>query len=580
MHYQFQPYCILLLLSTVFLILIVIYSMKRRKLVNIKFFIFCLLFEILWTIGSGMEAMGLDLKTKLFWSNAQYIPVALCPVMWLFMVFQFCGYEKWIKARILILLLIIPATVSVLVWFDSSLELVRKNIFLHAQKPFAVLRKDFLPLFWVHYVQCYVLYIFSIILLFQSILANNRIYRRQAGFLLIGLLLVMVTNIHFVLGFSPIPYYDVSPAMFTVSAVIVALGIFRYQLFDLIPLARELIFENGYFGVIVTDTKKRVLDMNETAVKNLKINAKKIIGNDIFEQIPFLFQDSVTRSSELQSDTKKSMPLHWEIEFKKVFDNSYYEINLSPIRDDGNNLTGWLYTIKDTTDIHFANEQLIEKQRELAVSEEQHRVARELHDNIGQILSFSGIQIQTIIRELKKDNTGLGLSYLQRLADVTDDAYKQLRKYVYNLRNQDKEPQSFIELLNEFTGDIRNDEIRIDVMCEDESEPFFNQNNLKEHLLGVIKEAVNNSIKHSGASKITVGTKMVQEGYELFIEDNGCGFSSLAAEVHDSPSSGLKTMKERAVLSGGELEILSEEGKGTRIGIRFNEEKPDDCNYS
>ncbi len=81
----------------------------------------------------------------------------------------------------------------------------------------------------------------------------------------------------------------------------------------------------------------------------------------------------------------------------------------------------------------------------------------------------------------------------------------------------------------------------------------------------VFKEALNNIIKHSGATEVRISLRIEPDSIRLVIEDNGRGFN--AATLTEDKGNGLNNMKNRLQRLGGTVEILSEPGKGTRVEI-------------
>jgi signal transduction histidine kinase len=109
--------------------------------------------------------------------------------------------------------------------------------------------------------------------------------------------------------------------------------------------------------------------------------------------------------------------------------------------------------------------------------------------------------------------------------------------------------------------------LRIWIKMQTEISELDISKTLKTPIFRIFQEAVNNAAKHSGASLIDVNIVKTEDRIELKIEDDGVGFDAdhrLPANVHGS-GLGLYSMRERAELSGGSLEIRSAPGKGTSI---------------
>ena len=87
----------------------------------------------------------------------------------------------------------------------------------------------------------------------------------------------------------------------------------------------------------------------------------------------------------------------------------------------------------------------------------------------------------------------------------------------------------------------------------------------RHELFLVFKEALNNIIKHSGASEVRISLRIEPDSIRLVVEDNGRGFD--AATLPDGKGNGLNNMKNRLQRLGGSVEIHSEPGKGTRVEI-------------
>jgi len=89
---------------------------------------------------------------------------------------------------------------------------------------------------------------------------------------------------------------------------------------------------------------------------------------------------------------------------------------------------------------------------------------------------------------------------------------------------------------------------------------------LRHNLFLVIKEALNNIVKHSRASEVWLRTNVTPEALELVVEDNGCGFEKAP---DNALADGLRNMRQRMADIGGECRIQSEPGKGTKVFVHL-----------
>lgn len=112
---------------------------------------------------------------------------------------------------------------------------------------------------------CYSLIIISLIFLFGMLQETLPFFRKQILIVIIGSLMPFLTLLIHLLGLAP---WGVDPGPFslTLSAIILFIGFTRYKLFNLVPLARGLLFDNLLDSVIVFDNEQRVVDYNSSAV--------------------------------------------------------------------------------------------------------------------------------------------------------------------------------------------------------------------------------------------------------------------------------------------------------------------------
>ena len=332
-------------------------------------------------------------------------------------------------------------------------------------------------------------------------------------------------------------------------------------MFDLMPVAFAAVVETMNSGVMVMDLQGRVIDMNPVFEKLTGYPISQAVarnGNEVCKNIQALStacgDRNVTR-------------VEFTLEINKS--DSFYVALFSPITNSNNIFIGRLVLIHDITDKKKSEQKLLEQQRQLAVNEERQRMARNLHDNLGQVLGFINLQTQGIRRELVTAGVDVGLQRLDKLTRTAQTAHDDIRTFIRESRGMDLTEKDFMVSLNNYifgfkeTSGVETQLFVRDGFSADRIEPAARLN-----IIYIVKEALNNVQKHAHASHVNI--QLMVENGELCVavEDDGTGFD-LSRNVIGRSSFGLNIMRERTVEMGGKLVVDSSQGKGTRIIIHM-----------
>jgi PAS domain S-box-containing protein len=195
---------------------------------------------------------------------------------------------------------------------------------------------------------------------------------------------------------------------------------------------------------------------------------------------------------------------------------------------------------------------------------EKELVARELHDHLGQVLTALRIDAVWVEKYLQKIDDK-AWERAGKMSTLIDDTIQDVRDMAYRLRPRILDDLGLTDALESLVSDF---EKRSNVSCifQHDNIPKID-NTLATALYRIGQEALTNSLRHSNASTILVELRSIQEGIELIIEDNGCGFDPL--NTMDQNGFGLESMKERANLAGGTLNISTSLSKGTKISCKI-----------
>jgi PAS domain S-box-containing protein len=231
------------------------------------------------------------------------------------------------------------------------------------------------------------------------------------------------------------------------------------------------------------------------------------------------------------------------------------ELSIYPVRDEDGRLTNFVGVQNDVTERIRAEEILSEIRRA-----ERRRIARDLHDIVLQDLSGA---LQSLrLTHLQAKKSGISLDFEEELGAL-GRASSGLRSAIYDLRHEKERPflesvESLVEL-NQQASHER--EIRSVV---EEGFPVSLPRKQSVELLRILQEALANVRRHSGAKNVEVRLRTDEEAILIEVTDDGRGFDP------GSPRTGigLVGMQERVEGLGGNIELRSHPGEGTRVRVR------------
>ncbi|MDP4109442.1 MAG: histidine kinase N-terminal 7TM domain-containing protein [Bacillota bacterium] len=344
--YQFVPYLWVSLTLSVIMISLIFYALRNRSVLGARYFLFTLVLVEIWIAAQGLEMASVELTGKIVWANIQYIPIMVTPVTYLFLILQFSSHEKSLRPRRLIpVLFIVPVITNILVWTDRYFGLIRRNFFLDLSGPIPTLGKTYGPMFIVAAAYNYIISITVLTIIAAAFRDKIPMYRKQLTFLLLAILFPLVSNLLYVMKLYPLNI-DITPAVFGLSAVAIWWGIFRYRLFDVIPIARSKIIQEMRTGMIVLDNEGRFMDINPAACRMLELDPRHLSGRSV--------ESVLCGIPELISIYKQGKDGVCDIVFNIEQSEFYYEITFTKIKGSGTEFIGWLLQIYDITERKLA----------------------------------------------------------------------------------------------------------------------------------------------------------------------------------------------------------------------------------
>ena len=354
-HFDYTPYLLPPLLGGVGAAVMAVYAWTRHTRTARLFALFSLAGAV-WAWGFALSVAGADLPTKLWWAQVQQIGVVAAPVAWVLFAFQYTGREKWLTQRSVALTMLLPAVTLAVVFSNSRLGFMWRSASLDLSGPFLSLRLVPGPLYLAHVAYAYALYLVGSFIVLLSIVRAPQLYRQQSRTLLLGMFLPWAGSLVDLMGLSRLPNWQVAPMAFAFSALVVAWGVLRYQLLDLVPVARDTLVDASGDGLIVLDVRNRVVDINPAARQILEQRDDTAVGQPAARVIAFrpdLFGPDAPARAERA-----------EVVLGPEGSRRDYDLYVSLLTDARGQVTGRLIALRDITE-HKRIEGELRAQRKL-----------------------------------------------------------------------------------------------------------------------------------------------------------------------------------------------------------------------
>jgi PAS domain S-box-containing protein len=333
------------------------------------------------------------------------------------------------------------------------------------------------------------------------------------------------------------------------------------------------LFDQSPVGVYIFYKDFKITQCNERFVQILRSSYDKIIGLDIRKLKDQSFVLAVEKVLEGQTSYHEGF-----YEATTSSARLWLSLYFSPLRSANGDVIGGMGVVEDITERRQVEEQLRssrEQLRNLAAyiqsvrEEERTKIAREIHDELGQALTGLKMSLSWLDKKLSEAGDVVPLSLLEEITSMSklvDTTIQMVREISTELRPgvlddlgltaaiewQAQEFQTRMGIRCSFTSSLENI-----ILDKERSTVIFR----------IFQEALTNVVRHANATRINVSLKEEADNLILEVRDNGEGIKE--SEISNAKSLGLLGMRERAILLGGEIKISGTPRKGTKVTVRI-----------
>ena len=331
---------------------------------------------------------------------------------------------------------------------------------------------------------------------------------------------------------------------------------------------REL-FENARDAIYVHDLEGNYMSVNRAAEQLSGYTRDEIVGHNFVEfvapehirQVRKSFcaklaeQGATTYEVDVIAKDGRRVPV--EVSSRAIYENGL--------------LIGVQGMARDITERKVAQDALQMFSRQLieAQEDERRRIARELHDQIGQVLTAIKMNLHTVQQDCNSTDAG---SHIKDNIHAVDEALRLVRDLSIDLRPPLLDDLGLVTALRWYVDRYaKRTGLNVDVVIEltDENERFSRE--LETACFRIAQEALTNIVRHAQASQILVYVGKDENSLSLSVKDDGAGFDveSLRKRATRVATLGLISMQERAHAAGGTVDIDSVPSEGTEVRLKL-----------
>jgi nitrate/nitrite-specific signal transduction histidine kinase len=221
--------------------------------------------------------------------------------------------------------------------------------------------------------------------------------------------------------------------------------------------------------------------------------------------------------------------------------------------------------------IALENARLFAQAERVATLEERRRVAAEMHDGLGQTLSYLGLMTDQVVEFLSDGQEGAALDRLHKTRETIGKATSDVRRAINSLMDETPAKKDLWTRLRETLDELASQhDLKLVWRSDADSAPDCSPQTA-EQVYNITREALINAAHHANAKQVSVQVGQNNGNYFVIVEDDGNGFDT--SQPAPGGHFGLQIMQARAKHIGGEISLQSTLGSGTRVTLTWQMEK-------
>ncbi|ADD67518.1 integral membrane sensor signal transduction histidine kinase [Denitrovibrio acetiphilus DSM 12809] len=542
---QFPPYALLLLISAVITIGLGIYGLTKAKNKVSLYFGLAFFTAGFWPLMYGIELMIADTDIIRVITTYKVIPIQFFPPFIVAMLYHLLKHKappRWMTISLYSFLVI---QVTVMLTNNHFFPIWESAEIITTEEGFNL--SILVPGIWLKFTTSFyhnAFYIFLSVLTAKAIITHKQPYKNQ--FVIILTTLIIGSALSTLYTFRIVSFGDYNPIPGTLSIIssLYAYAIFRYNLMDIIPYARESVFDLIDSAVLIVDEQYRLIDFNPSARTLLRFRTD-MIGKDILETFKTLNLDW----KKLADDDTVTIETRWGTGI-----NHKFSVLKQSIQKDS--LRGYIIIFNDIT----TQVDAIQTTHEREIVTYKENILGDMHDGIGGVVAAAALLAASALEEDDPEQKNIKIKHI---AMLLENGSFELRSMLNILDKDNIDWKSLVSDMRNYSTTVLESK-SINRKFTVNGLPYRHpiDFNIYLSIFRLFKEIIANIIKHSHAKNVDIELYFNEAEIQIQLKDDGIGI-----EEKRNAGFGLKNMHKRVESLKGKLEITSQNGTTVNIYI-------------
>jgi len=565
-----------------------VFTLKMKSIPYVKSLNYMMLALIFWLIGEIIYYSSSSFSITLFGDRLKYLGLAFVPPsVFLFAYKYYKGAD--VRGKYRALLGVIPVLTIIMAFTNDYHHYFWTCTNYINYYDLLLTRSEFGPWFkYVHMPYSYSLLVLTYFFIFRSVLKYKAERRMQSIFVTLSIMIPMLGNLLYMLSSETEQVIDFTSVLFVFSGLFLYISITKFGLLEVIPFAKEMVFEKMDDSILILDLENKIVEINDAFLNTFELSREASLG----QKISFIWER--LKINEAYSEWKESEHVTIDIVDSRGKLRSFI-LSDTEILSSKDKVIGWLILFHDVTVMQETLKSLEierEKATEAAKAKSQFiaNVSHEVRTPMNSIIGMTEIIMDTELTEKQgeylntiKSSSEILLELINSILDSSkiESGKMTLEQIPVDLEAVSKETMNI--MIPQLSKKI------IDIHCD------FDKG-IPKYILGdplrikqILFNLLSNAIKFTAEGRITIifrksyfDDKFV--GIVIKVSDTGIGISkdrleklfesfyqtdATTTRKYGGTGLGLNITKQLIDMMGGSIEVESEEQAGTSFTINL-----------